>query len=108
MHNYLGHFEEMVLLTVALLGEDAYGVAIKDELEVQTGKSASIGALHSALDRLERKGMLTSTMGGATNERGGRRKRYFSVTSMGKATLRDARNMRESIWSQLPPNFAIE
>ena len=55
MRNYLGHFEEMVLLTVAILGDQAYGVAIKDELEQQTEKKASIGALHSALDRLERK-----------------------------------------------------
>ncbi|MEZ4777605.1 MAG: PadR family transcriptional regulator [Bacteroidia bacterium] len=108
MHNYLGQFEELVLLTVAMLGEDAYGVAIKDQLEAHTGNSASIGALHAALDRMERKGFLVSTTGGTTAERGGRRKRYFSVTNLGKDALREARTMRESLWENLPPHFAID
>lgn len=108
MHNYLGHFEEMVLLVVALLGEEAYGLAIKDELESQTQKRASMGSLHSALDRMERKGFLVSKMGGTTKARGGRRKRYFSMTPLGKTTLQKARNMRENIWSQLPPHFIFD
>ena len=108
MRNYLGHFEEMVLLIVAILGDEAYGVAIKDELEKQTEKKASIGALHSALDRLERKGFLSSAMRGATELRGGRRKRYFSVTNLGKESLKEARKMRENMWDRLPPGFALE
>ncbi|MDX2247402.1 MAG: PadR family transcriptional regulator [Bacteroidia bacterium] len=108
MHNYLGQFEELVLLTVATLGEEAYGVAIKDLLESHTGNSASIGALHAALDRMERKGFLVSTTGGSTAARGGRRKRYFSVTNLGKEALREARNMRESLWKNLPPHLAID
>ncbi len=106
MQRYLGHFEEVVLLIVAVLGDEAYGVAIKDQLEKETGRSANIGALHAALDRLERKGMLSSSMGGATRVRGGRRKRYFTLTIAGQSALREARNMREAIWSKLPPNFA--
>ncbi|MEM6630613.1 MAG: PadR family transcriptional regulator [Bacteroidota bacterium] len=108
MRNYLGHFEEMVLLVVAILGDEAYGVAIKDELEKQTEKKASIGALHSALDRLERKGFLSSNMRGATELRGGRRKRYFQVTNLGKESLREARKMREDLWDRLPPGYAFE
>ncbi len=108
MHNYLGQFEEMVLLIVAILGEEAYGVAIKDALELQTGKSASIGSLHSALDRMEQKGFLVSVMGGATQTRGGRRKRYFALTNLGKSALNEAREMREAVWSRLPPHFAID
>lgn len=108
MRNYLGQFEEMVLLAVAILGDEAYGIAIKDEIVAQTGKNASIGALHSALDRMERKGFLSSHMGGATAERGGRRKRFFSVTNLGKEALMDARELRENMWSKLPPNFAMD
>jgi len=108
MRNYLGQFEEMVLLAVAILGDEAYGIAIKDELVGQTGKNASIGALHSALDRLERKGYLSSEMRGATAERGGRRKRYFSITYQGKTALRESRDLREQMWDALPPNFAFE
>ena len=108
MRNYLGHFEEMVLLTVAILGDQAYGVAIKDELEQQTEKKASIGALHSALDRMERKGFLQSSMGGATESRGGRRKRYFQVTNLGKEALKASRSMRDNMWDRLPPGFALD
>lgn len=77
MRNYLGQFEEMVLLTVAILGEEGYGVSIKTELEQHIQKKASIEALHSALDRMERKGYLHSSMGGATSEHGGKAETLF-------------------------------
>lgn len=100
--HYFGEFEEVVLLTVGILGEEAYGVAIKSALEERTGKKASIGALHSALNRLEKKGYLESSEGGATAERGGRRKRYFKVTAYGKSALVQSRDLRTELWSLLP------
>ena len=106
MRNYLGEFEEIVLLSVGVLGENAYGVTIKDEMLERTGKQPSIGALHSALNRLEKKGYIRSDEGGATTERGGRRKRYFSLTASGKKALVEARNLRDSFWDDMPPKFA--
>lgn len=101
---YLGEFEEVVLLTVAVLGKGAYGVAITDELDKQTGRSVSISAVHAALHRLQEKGMLSSYMGDATAERGGRRKRLFMVTVLGSRTLHDIRAVREQLWSSITPN----
>jgi DNA-binding PadR family transcriptional regulator len=100
---YLGEFEEIVLLTVAVLHEGAYGVAITDELDRQTGRSVSISAVHAALHRLEEKGMLSSRMGEATAERGGRRKRLFTVTVLGSRTLHDIRATRERLWDSISP-----
>lgn len=90
----IGAFEELVLLAVGALGEEAYGVAVKELLKEKTGKSPSIGALHSALYRLEDKGCLESFEGGATNERGGRRKKYYNITSEGKEAIREANKLR--------------
>lgn len=101
--SYLGEFEEIVLLTVATLGEGAYGVAITDELDRQSGRSVSISAVHAALHRLEEKGMLTSRMGDATAERGGRRKRLFTVTVLGSRTLHDIRDTRNRLWDSIAP-----
>ena len=100
---YLGEFEEVVLLTVAVLGDGAYGVAITDELDRQTGRSVSISAVHAALHRLEEKGMLSSRMGEATAERGGRRKRLFTVTVQGSRTLHEIRAVREQLWNAIAP-----
>jgi DNA-binding PadR family transcriptional regulator len=100
---YLGEFEEIVLLTVAVLGEGAYGVAITDELDRQTGRSVSLSAVHAALHRLEEKGMLKSRLGEATAERGGRRKRLFSVTVLGTRTLADIRATRNRLWEAISP-----
>ncbi|MFD2933677.1 PadR family transcriptional regulator [Spirosoma flavum] len=100
---YLGEFEEVVLLTVAVLNEGAYGVAITDELERQTGRSVSISAVHAVLHRLEEKGMLKSHMGEATAERGGRRKRLFAVTPLGSRALHDIRATREQLWESISP-----
>ena len=100
---YLGEFEEIVLLTVAVLGQGAYGVAITDELDRQTGRTVSISAVHAALHRMEEKGMLSSHMGDATAERGGRRKRLFSVTALGSRTLQEVREQRNRLWDSIAP-----
>lgn len=81
---YLGELEELVLLTVASMHADTYGVAIMNEIAGRSGREVNIGALHSVLNRLEAKGYLKSKMGGATAERGGRRKRYFTITAPGR------------------------
>ena len=102
--SYLGEFEEIVLLTVAVLGEGAYGVSITNELDEQSGRNVSLSAVHAALHRLEEKGMLSSYLGDATAERGGRRKRLFSVTAQGSQTLHEIRSVRERLWDAIPPN----
>lgn len=99
---YLGEFEELVLLTVALLFDEAYGVALLEEITERSRRSVSIGALHSALERLEAKGFLRSRMGEATAERGGRRKRYFILTPAGEYALREVRELRNSMWKAIP------
>lgn len=105
---HLGEFEELVLLTVCVLYEEAYGVAIMEAIKAQAGRSVSISAVHSALHRLERKGFLDSEMGGATKERGGRRKRYFSITNAGKEALIDTRHLRNKMWQMIPKSLLPE
>ncbi len=90
----IGAFEELVLLAVGSLMENAYGVSIKELLAEKTGKNPSIGALHSALYRLEDKGCLISTEGGATSERGGRRKKYYTLTAKGRDVLIETSKLR--------------
>ncbi len=90
----IGAFEELVLLAVGSLGENAYGVAVKELLADKTGKIPSIGALHSALYRLEDKGCLLSSEGGATSERGGRRKKFYLLTAAGRNTLVEVNRLR--------------
>jgi DNA-binding PadR family transcriptional regulator len=101
---YLGEFEEVVLLTAAVLNGQAYGVSITEELENQTGRQVSISAVHAALSRLEEKGFVNSKMGGATAERGGRRKRLFSVTVAGNRALEEIQQVRARLWSLIPKN----
>lgn len=99
----LGEFEEVVLLTVAVLTPKAYSVAIAEELEVATGNTISTGAVHAALQRLENKGLVNSYMGEATQERGGRRKRLFTFTPAGSRILQEVRAVRESLWNRILP-----
>ncbi|MCE7991825.1 MAG: PadR family transcriptional regulator [Roseivirga sp.] len=99
---YLGEFEELVLLTVGALYDEAYGVAVMDEIKNETKRGVNISAIHSALRRLEEKGFVKSRMGGATNERGGRRKRYFVLTSYGKKALDDAQSLRMKLYNRIP------
>lgn len=98
----LGEFEELVLLIVMILGDEAYVLNIKDELYSQVKRSITMGALHPTLTRLEKKGFLTSAMGGATNVRGGRRKRIYQLSAAGKMTLQQAKAQRASLWDQIP------
>ena len=100
----LGEFEEVVLLAVAFLTPQAYSVVIAEELEQQTGKSITTGAVHAALQRLEQKGLVSSLMGEATPERGGRRKRIFTVTVTGSRVLRDTREVRNNLWDRIAPH----
>ena len=98
----LGEFEEVILLLVGILGEQAYAFRIAEEFESQTGRSVSIGAAHSTLTRLEDKGFLNSNMGPSTAERGGRRKRIYTITAIGKKVLASSRDFRVSLWKQYP------
>jgi len=98
----LGEFEELVLLTIALLMEDAYSVAICDELERVTGRSAKLGVVHAVLNRLEEKEMVESRLGEATKTRGGKRKRFYQISNTGKAALIRSKEMREELWNRIP------
>lgn len=100
--NYLGEFEELVLLAVAALEGQAYGALLLEDLQKRTGRNIQLSAIHVALYRLEEKKLVHSYMGGATAERGGRRKRFFSVTADGLQILKDIRNVRESLWRLIP------
>lgn len=97
--NYLGEFEELVLLTISLLGDEAYGVAIKETIEQQANRSITIGSLHSTIARLEEKGLLKSSLGEATAVRGGRRKRYFQLTASARQILQHIKSLRDELWS---------
>lgn len=99
---YLGELEELVLLTVGILHPEAYGVAVMDEIEKQAGRSLNISAVHAVMTRLEEKGYLKSKMGDPTEERGGRRKRYFTITAAGKRALQEVREMRNQLYDQIP------
>jgi len=99
---FLGEFEEIVLLIVAVLGEQAYGVTITQELEQKTGRIVGFSTVHTTLQRLEEKGFLSSEMGGATAERDGRRKRFFTITAFGRKALGEVKKVREELWNSLP------
>jgi len=98
----LGEFEEVILLLVGILGKEAYAFKIAEEFESQTERSVSIGAVHSTLTRLEDKGFLKSEMGKSTAERGGRRKRIYTITAYGRRVLETSRDFRVSLWKQYP------
>jgi PadR family transcriptional regulator, regulatory protein PadR len=98
----LGEFEELVLLTVASLQEDAYGVEIKRELEDRIRETLSVGSIQSALKRMEEKGFLTSEFGEATQKRGGKRKRIYSATPYALRTLRELKEIRAGLWKSMP------
>lgn len=100
--SYIGELEELVLLSVGILFPDAYGVAVLDEIEKQAGRTLNISAVHAVLTRLEEKGMLKSSMSKPTDERGGRRKRIFSLTAAGKRALADAQDLRTQMYNQIP------
>jgi DNA-binding PadR family transcriptional regulator len=99
---YLGEFEEIVLLTTAILHGEAYGVSVAKELKRLTGRPVSIAAVHISLHRLEDKGLVNSQMGGTTASRGGRRKRLFTVTVAGKHMLQEIHDTRNLMWELVP------
>jgi PadR family transcriptional regulator, regulatory protein PadR len=99
---YIGELEELILLTVGILYKEAYGVAVMDEIERQTGRSLNISAVHAVLKRLEDKGLVKSEMSDPTSERGGRRKRIFLLTASGKKALEAANEIRNNMFSQIP------
>ena len=98
----LGEFEELVLLAVAILDEDAYGVAIMDEIETRTKRTVTISTIHATLNRLEGKGFLDSHLGGATSDRGGRSKRLFDITASGRKAMENSRDLRNAMWQSVP------
>jgi DNA-binding PadR family transcriptional regulator len=100
--NHLGEFEELVLLSVASLPDEAYGVSIMHYIAQEAGRNVNISAVHEVLKRLQRKGYLKSRMGGATAERGGRRKRFFVLTVSGKKVLEKTMKLKLQLYKQVP------
>ena len=99
---FLGEFEELVLTMVGILQGEAYGNAIVNEIRERIGREVNLSAVHVTLYRLEDKGFVKSSMGGATSSRGGRRKRIFTVTNAGLAMLRSMKEIRTGLWKLLP------
>lgn len=99
---HLGEFEEIVILTIGILNNEAYSVAIKDEIESRLTRTVSMGALHTALRRLEDKGYLKSFAGEATEERAGRPRQYFEITALGKKAMQHVKATRDELWKAIP------
>jgi DNA-binding PadR family transcriptional regulator len=102
---YLGEFEEIVLLIVAMLEGNAYGVNITHEIIQQTNRAVRLNQVHASLQRLEDKGMIVSKMGDPTPERGGRRKRIFTITAYGQQVLQEIQTLRSILWNLVPPSM---
>lgn len=96
-NTYLGEFEQIVLLAILRLGGDAYGVTIREEIRQRTGRSTAPGALYTTLDRLEHKGLVASRLGEPTPERGGRAKRYYTVSAAGADAVERAQRCYQSL-----------
>ena len=107
---HLGEFEELVLLAVCGLGEAAYAVPIQQRIEARAGRTATMGAVYAALDRLEQKGFLLSHLGAVTRQRGGKRKRFYEITVAGLAAVSAMRRARERMWEGLEwqPSLGLE
>ncbi|WP_436514674.1 PadR family transcriptional regulator [Ekhidna sp. To15] len=100
--DHIGELEELVLLLIVMLKEEAYGLAIRKALKEQANRNVTIGAVHGTVNRLEKKSFIDSSMGGATEERGGRRKRIFRITASGKTVLQKSRDVKVNLWQQIP------
>ena len=103
----LGEFEELVMLTIAALMQDAYSVSICNELTKRTGRIVKLGVVHAVLHRLEEKEFVISSLGEATSERGGKRKRFYILTTPGKQSLVRAKAIRDELWSMIPNMMII-
>ena len=99
--NHIGELEELILLLVGVLRDEAYAVGVLQEMKSQTGRVLNISAVHAVLNRLEEKGYVSSEMGGATQERGGRRKRFYTLTAAGRQMIDQVRSVREKLYGQL-------
>jgi DNA-binding PadR family transcriptional regulator len=97
--DHLGELEELVLLAVRALGGDAYGVTVQQTIATASRREPTLGAVYSALERLERKGLLNSHVGAGEPRPGGRRKRFFALTARGRAALEQTRDARSALWS---------
>jgi len=98
---HLGEFELIVILALLRLGENAYGVPISREIERQCGREAALGSVYATLERLQKKGLVSSSLGEPTAERGGRAKRYFRVTAKGLREARETRRVLTKLWNGL-------
>ena len=101
--SYLGEFEQIVLLALVRLRNNAYGMTIRQEIEERAGRVVSIGAVYTTLERLEEKGLVSSRKGEATAERGGRAKRYFKIEAPGLRALNESKRIFERMWSGVRP-----
>ncbi len=99
---HIGELEELVLLAVGSLLDKAYAVAILDVIKQSTNRTLDVTAIHAVLRRLEKKGLVSSSMGGATAERGGRRKRYFTLSQSGRQVLDDVMSVRMALYNKMP------
>lgn len=100
--HHLGEFEEIVILTICILYKEAYGVAIKKEIEQRLARKVSMGAMHTALVRLEDKGYVRSFNGEVTEDRMGRPRRYYQITALGKRAMEKAKDTRNALWNAIP------
>jgi len=98
----IGEFEELVLLIIGTLKDEAYGVSIREAVIQETGRSVNISAVHEVLKRLEKKGFVTTKIGGATDQRGGRRKKFFHISMEGKRILEHTTSLRNSLFQRIP------
>lgn len=98
----LGEFEEIVILAIGILYKEAYGVAIKNEIETRLSRQVSMGAMHTALVRLEDKGYIKSFSGETTKVRMGRPRRYFQITALGKKAIEYSKETRNELWRAIP------
>ncbi len=99
---HIGELEELILLLIIMLKEEAYGFAIRKALKEQADRVVTIGAVHGTVNRLEKKGFVKSEMLGATELRGGRRKRVFTITALGKKVLHRSKDIKVNLWRQIP------
>lgn len=98
----LGEFEEIVMLTVGILYDEAYGISIKQEIEARLKRGVSVGALQTALKRLEEKGYLKSREGGTNEDRAGRPKKFFTITAYGRKAMEHTKDTRNALWNAIP------
>ncbi len=99
---HLGELEELILLLILILKEEAYGLAIRKALRERAQRTVTIGAVHGTVNRMERKGYVESQLGGATEARGGRNKRIFTLTASGKRLLQRSQEIKVSLWQEIP------